>query len=387
MSWLLKVVEGPVKGAEVALPVGSRVRVGSSSACDIVLSDVSLAAEAFQLDVSEAAVTLIAPDGAQTVLKPFEIHDFGTTAIAVGPADTTWEELVRPAPEPAEEKSPETAPVPEPGPAADPVQTASDGEQEKSWFLNRWLWGAAALVLILILIAFVWWILCLRDGAQPVDGMPTERTATLEELAGQYGLRLEKDGDAAVLAGNLRRRTERLAIHALALAADSSCRIRLTDDETMQKASDELLFAYTDGTLKAVAASNGLVTIVGHAPDAAALGRALRTLDADVKGIVRVDASGVTVGGIEPPPQVEPVRVAFRGETTPAAKPAARQAPRTPRRDYPIAGILTKPYPCVVMRDGQRVLEGALIGSAVLVKIESDRLVLKDGGTEFDWRP
>ena len=56
-------------------------------------------------------------------------------------------------------------------------------------------------------------------------------------------------------------------------------------------------------------------------------------------------------------------------------------------RDYPIAGILTAPYPCVVMRDGQRVMEGALIGTAVLVKIEADRLRMRDGGTEFEWKP
>ena len=107
MNFLLKIVEGPAKGAEVALIEGTRVKVGSSSTCDIVLPDASLAEEAFELDVSESMVTLITPDGTQSQLTPFEIRDFGTTAVAIGPADEAWGELVRPAPavEPVESAS------------------------------------------------------------------------------------------------------------------------------------------------------------------------------------------------------------------------------------------------------------------------------------------
>ena len=52
-----------------------------------------------------------------------------------------------------------------------------------------------------------------------------------------------------------------------------------------------------------------------------------------------------------------------------------------------IAGILTAPYPCVVMRNGHRVMEGAQIGTAILEKIEADRLVLSEAGKTFEWRP
>ena len=399
-----------MKGAEVALQEGTRLRVGSSSDCDIVLNDVSLAAEAFQLDVSESAVTLIGADGTQTQLKPFEIHDFGTTAIAVGPDDQPWGELVRPAPEAEEPSALENA--------AEEAPQAAAADAEKPEKESRSCLAVLVVVcLLFVLLAALAWLFWPQaeerwpqladvkaqvvewkaqvvefwkektDCGQPVAEMPAAPKVSLKDLAAQHRLTLGEEDGVAVLAGNLRRRTERLAIRALALAADPSCRLRLTDDETMLRASGELLFAYTDGTLKAVAASNGVVTIVGHAPDAAALERALRTLDAEVKGIVRVEASGVKVGGAPVARQEEPTKVPFVAEPVKSSAPRAVPPVRKPVRDYPIAGILTAPYPCVVMRDGQRVMEGALIGTAVLVKIEADRLVMRDGGSEFEWKP
>ena len=98
-----------MRGAEVALLADTRLKVGSSADCDIVINDASLAPFAFELEVSESAVTLITPDGTQTQMKPLEIRDFGTTAVAVGPADEPWGELVRPAPEAEEPSAPENA--------------------------------------------------------------------------------------------------------------------------------------------------------------------------------------------------------------------------------------------------------------------------------------
>lgn len=380
-----------MRGAEVALLADTRLKVGSSADCDIVINDASLAPFAFELDVSESVVMLIGADGTQTQLKLFEIHDFGTTAIAIGPADQPWEELVRPAPEAVAAKDPaETAaapaPMPPPTPAADPGKRRSHG-------------GLVVILLVLLLLlgGAWWWSDRLFAWAQerlaqwqrrePQRSEIAVRPAlTLRDIAEQYRLLLGEEQGVAVLSGNLRRRTERLAIRALALAADPGCRLRLTDDETMLKASGELLFAYTDGTIRATAASNRVVTIVGHAPDAFALERALRTLNHEVVGIERVDASGVMIGGKPVASEATAEKAPFVGgasETTPLKVPPVKQ----PARDYPIAGILTSPYPCVVMRDGQRVMEGALIGTAVLVKIGDDSLRLRDGGTEFEWRP
>ena len=108
MNWLLKIVEGPLKGAEVALVDGRRVSLGSDDACDIVVGDAALAAQACELDVSGTGVTVLTPDGAATALKPFEVRTFGTTAFAVGPVDQPWGDLVYPPPEAPD------APVPAP---------------------------------------------------------------------------------------------------------------------------------------------------------------------------------------------------------------------------------------------------------------------------------
>ena len=388
MSWLLKVVEGPAKGAEIALLADSHLRVGSSADCDIVIGDASLAPLAFELEVSEDAVMLISPDGTQTPMKPLEIRDFGTTAVAVGSGEEPWGELVRPAPVVEEPPAPDAA-ASEGAPKAESAATPDEKKKPCRRSPLVRIVETVVLVLLLLLLAALVWFLWLRTGEGgdvPAEPVRTVAPAvTLKDIAVQHGLSFGTEDGVPVLSGNLRRRTERLAIRALALAADSRCRFRLTDDETLLKASGELLFAYTDGALWASAASNGVVSIAGHAPDAAALKRALRALDADVKGVERVDATGVKVGGPTPVGR-ESAKLAFRSERIPEAKSAEPER-KAPRRNYPIAGILTAPYPCVVMRDGHRVMEGALIGNALLLRIESDRLVLKDGGNEFEWKP
>ena len=383
MSWLLKVVEGPAKGAEIALVDGMRVKVGSAPSCDIVLGDISLAAEAFELDVTEGVVTLISPDGTQSQMKPLEIRDFGTTAVAIGPSDEPWGELVRPAPE-AEEPHPDPD---EAAPASEAEPPPEDDGKGKGAAPFIWAAVAALVLVVLAALLFLFFRGCRRDASAEASAAAAPAVASLADIAAQHGLSIEVRDGARTLAGHLHRRTERLAIRALALAAEPGCRFALTDDETMLKASEELLFAYTDGALRAVAASNRVVFLAGHVERAAALERAIRTLDAEVKGIERVETSGVTVGGPAPvrPPAERPV-ASFAG--TPVPEPPARKPEaKKPRINRSIAGILTTPYPCVIMGDGHRVMEGAQIGTATLERIEPDRLVFRDGASTFEWRP
>ena len=442
MSWLLKVVDGPVKGAEVALIEGTRVKVGSSSACDIVLPDASLAEEAFELDVSEGTVTLITPDGTQSQLTPFEIRDFGTTAVAIGPADEPWGELVRPAPV-AEAAKPEPEPEPE--------KPAEEEKKPRSSVfgiaVSRVLLAVAAVVVVVLLLG----ALALMRGCSRTDSHRDEtvetRILSLEEIAAQHGLKLEKDGDVRILKGNLRRRTERLAIRALALASDPRCKLDLTDDQTLLQACNDVLTLYSEGKVKAVSASNRVVRVAGHVSDSDQLERLLRAIDEDVRGVERVDVRGVSVNDmfavptpIEERPveqRIVEVRVPGTSETnvvtnvvyvsaaaaerpaqatsaapvatpvaTPSAAPVATPVPvpasprsatpgRLPtitkvagkRAGLPFEGILTKPYPCVVLRDGLRILEGARVGAVKVVSIEADRLVLDDNGRLYEWRP
>lgn len=405
MNWLLKIVEGPLKGAEVALVDGRRVSLGSDDACDIVVGDAALAAQACELDVSGTGVTVLTPDGAATALKPFEVRTFGTTAFAVGPVDQPWGDLVYPPPEAPD------APVPAPSePSAEPEAAEPPPAEAEAAPKRRHGCLGTLLVLLLLLVGALALLHCCRASiearwpqvarfraevesavqgqwgrwfgmARPASA-PVATGPTLPELAAQHGLALVETNGVRQLAGNVRRRTERLAIRALALADDPSVQFNLTDDETLRASADELLFVVTEGALKATAASNRVVTLAGYAPSAAKLERALRALAADVPGIERVETKAVQVGG---PAPAGTVAAEVAPDAPKGGRPRAGQERK--RTVEPIAGILMHPYPCVVLRTGLRLAEGAQIGTATIVRIEADRLILRDGKTEFAWRP
>lgn len=405
MNWLLKIVEGPLKGAEVALVDGRRVSLGSDDACDIVVGDAALAAQACELDVSGTGVTVLTPDGAATALKPFEVRTFGTTAFAVGPVDQPWGDLVYPPPEAPD------APVPAPSePSAEPEAAEPPPAEAEAAPKRRHGCLGTLLVLLLLLVGALALLHCCRASiearwpqvarfraevesavqgqwgrwfgrARPAS-VPVAKGPSLPELAAQHGLALVETNGVRQLAGNVRRRTERLAIRALALADDPSVQFNLTDDETLRASADELLFVVTEGALKATAASNRVVTLAGYAPSAAKLERALRALAADVPGIERVETKAVQVGG---PAPAGTVAAEVAPDAPKGGRPRAGQERK--RTVEPIAGILMHPYPCVVLRTGLRLTEGAQIGTATIVRIEADRLILRDGKTEFAWRP
>ena len=54
---------------------------------------------------------------------------------------------------------------------------------------------------------------------------------------------------------------------------------------------------------------------------------------------------------------------------------------------FPVCGILTKPYPCLVMRSGARVLEGAPFGDGVILKIAADSVVISNSSGRITWKP
>lgn len=441
MGFLLKIVEGPTKGAEIALVEGLRVSVGSGDDCDIVLADGSLPAHAFELDVTATTVTLVKGDETQA-LTPYEIVDVGTTAFAVGPAEGEWpENLARVArarpvadatgakpgelaadatgrlvadatgakPGAAGANSDATGAKPSSGEGGARPDEAGASPASRACRRGRGF-GCLVVVVLLLLLAgllfFFWprvraacpaaetarvavveqsrrawgWAkgLCRAAYARCAKSAPVAAAPgpSLAEIAAQYALTLTERDGAPLLTGNVRRRTERLAIRSLALADSPNVRFDLTDDESLKAAADELLFVVTEGALKAVAASNRVVTLTGRIPTSAALEKAVRALNADVKGIARLVTDGVSVGG--------PLPTATADE--PATAPKRRVAkPSAP--DYPIAGILTAPYPCVVLRNGTRLTEGASLGTAVLVTIAADKLTLKDGGSVIEWKP
>jgi len=417
MEWLLKIVDGPMKGAEIALVAGFRAKIGSSDACDVVLADPSLAEQAFELDVSNDAVTLIGPDGEAKAVAPLTIFRFGSSAFAVGPAGGVWGELKEPA---GEEPAPDKSGSPSGESAGDAVPEASsprgadaeaDGKAAGEPPRGEESAGAAsvarprrrrlaislgAILLLLVLGLVAWFFLSCGAGPSGETSVfcrlfakatppPSTPPPTLAEIAAQHGLTLGARNGRPLLTGNVAHRTERHAIRAIALASDPMTDFDLTDDESLQASATELLFVVTEGDLYATAASNRVVTLSGYAPDARRLETALRALNADVPGIARVVTSAVKIGG------ERPVRPTAASSAAPAEKPVAKAptgaVPLPQNRAYAIAGILTKPYPCLVMRNGMRLVEGAQVDGAVIEKIEVDRLTLREGKTVFEWKP
>ena len=416
MNWLLKIVDGPMKGAEIALVSGTRMKLGSGEGCDIVIADASLASEAFELDVTDEAVTLVAPGSEAVVMRPYEVRAFGTTGLAVGPGEGVWQNLVYPSREEPSDEPPVEEPEPETGseePAGSEPASAPPAEKTSERRGHGCLFGVLALIVLLLLAV----VLFLRfrpqvmrvadrvsdrvfgrnDAVSAAVSVPPDEAPSLERLAREHGLSLAETNGVPLLSGNLARRTERLAIRALALAGDRRTQFDLTDDETLKSSVETLLFTLGERGLKVLSATNRAVRLGGAARDPGLVDRALEALRTDIPYMQAVSAedvvSGVSAvaGTSEPAAGVSAARPAILGDAPAVASDAgsASSAPaaRARRPDLPVAGVLTTPYPCVVLRDGTRCVEGAQFGGLVLVRIEADRLTFRNGPNTLVWEP
>ena len=116
MNLILKIVQGPNAGAEVALIEGMNVKLGKGDECDIVIADQTLPDVACELEVGAERVMLLLPGGGQERMEPLHVKVFETTAIAIGPADGPWGTLIWPEEEKEEEEAPESKEEPPPPP-------------------------------------------------------------------------------------------------------------------------------------------------------------------------------------------------------------------------------------------------------------------------------
>ena len=369
-----------------------------------------VAARQVELDASDDAVTLITPDGETRELKDFEICEFGSTAVAVGPAVGAWGELYRPEPkaestEPAPSEEPSAEAAPEPPKQAEP----KPAKKRRS--------GCLIVLLILMLLGLLLGALAYHYRDRYRDRLPswTERCReqvpvlvervktmirrtptevkvtpppTIQEIAASHGLRVEDRDGQTFLVGNLKRRTERMAIRAMALASDRTVKFDLTDDQSLKTAVADTLSLVAGGRLTVASVTNRVAKIEGSVTGPAQLANVLKALNQDVPQLVSCETSGVRAAIVaeEAPAKA----VAQDGTPAPVAKKAVRvaakpAAPVAPK--MPVAGILTTPYPCVVLTDGSRCLEGSRIGGLVLKRITAEELVFGSGESELKWRP
>ena len=394
MNFVLKIVRGANAGAEIALPEDVAVSLGKSDDCDIVLADATLPDGAMTLKAAMDGVTL---DGEP--LEPFVVAERGATAFAVGPADAPWGELKWPEREREEE------------PAASPAEHHPDGEETAKPPApqpNRHHHGCLGcfLVLVLLLLALGAAVWIFREQARPYAERIVQRISrgsadrpvdpasqgetqaeapvdALSALVGRGGLELtSRDGHVA-LVGDFATRAERLAATAEAYAAQPGIELDFCDDESLRAAAEDTFSLVGEKGLRVEAATNRVLVLSGTAAN---LLHTLKALAADLPKLRNVDCSSVvrrlggeatdTADASYPPLAAFPVRrgVKSRGYNG-------------DRRSLPVCGILTAPYPCLVLKNGARVMEGAPLGDSVVVKIESDSVTLTNSTGRFTWKP
>ena len=195
------------------------------------------------------------------------------------------------------------------------------------------------------------------DDAQDGPAEPSEPPPSLESLAARHGLELTGTNGVARLSGNFKTRRERLVVTAEAYQLQPGVDLDLSDDESFRTAADDSLFTLTEGALKVLSATNRCLSVTGVSPSPQAL---------DVSAVA-IDSSATSAEEVAR--QV-------------AKRRAARREP-----SLPVCGILTTPYPCLVLRSGARILEGASFGDSVVLKIEADAVTITNATGRFVWKP
>ena len=413
MNFLLKIVEGPNKGAEIALVSGVAVTLGKGDDCDIVLADTTLPSTPFSIEASDGGVTV---DGEP--LEPFAVKTAGATSFAIGPADAPWGELKWPekveSPKPEAEsrsesggESRETADAKSGDATAAPNSSPAPDEEDKPKKKRGGCCGCLVVLVVLILVmaGLAWFYRAeVRDycdskgydirvlgnvvqlvGSSDKSEKPTvAEKITLASIAARYGLSVEEGDGTAKLVGNLKTRAERLRATAEAYEAKPGVELDLSDDESFRTAADDALFTLTEGALKVLVATNRVLSIGGIARSPAALTRTLTALNDDLPKLRNADVAGVRFGVV---PRHESTVAGPKEFPFVDSSVSRLKAKKSGTPSLPVCGILTKPYPCLVMRDGARVLEGASLGENVILKIEADAVTVTNSTGRFTWKP
>ena len=402
MNFMLKIVEGPNKGAEIALVEGVAVTLGKGEDCDIVLADPTMPDAPLSVEASADGVAV-----GGVPLESFSVKTFGATSFAVGPADAPWGELKWPKPEDREEEreNGEESTEPPPPPTTEPPSPpATEPSSRRRGGCFGCLFVLLGLLLVLIALVWLFWDALkpraeslwekMYAGRSGTDDTPTvqssgsvTRSSSLRDIAAKYALSLVESDGRARISGNLKTRRDRLAATAEAYGAQPGVELDLSDDETLRTSAEDALFTLTEGALKVVAATNRVVSIAGSSRSPLLLKKTLEALNADLPKLRNVDTSGVVIS---------PLMARTDGDGAGDGEQAdGIFSTRTPRRTskkpasptLPVCGILTTPYPCLVMRDGRRIMEGATIADSVIVEIGADSVTLTNSTGRFTWKP
>ena len=359
MNVLLKIVEGPNAGAQALLPEGVRIAVGRADDCDIILADDTLPAKACEIEVSSSgAAELFSYDGTDEELKFFRVKYLSqATAIAVGPEAGAWDELEYP----AEGK------VEEPSAGADAPAEPREPPPARSG--RRRIAGA---LLGLLAPVFAAAMLLRANFVQeaPSDPMPLRHPdprAELEEAARRYNLAVREESGRPVVFGVLATFEERVEAEACLRRAMRGARLEIGDDESVLGAAAEVLSLVGASGLSAESSKGGVLSLKGTVSGKVELMRILEAIRADVPHLKDVACAKVAVTGSFP--KSAPVKAAG---TVPAAK---------------VAGIIARPHPCIILKDGTRLAEGSEVGGFSIERISAESVLVRSADGVVRWEP
>ena len=402
MNFLLKIVEGPNKGAEIALVEGVAVTLGKGEDCDIVLADPTMPDAPLSVEASADGVAV-----SGVPLESFSVKTFGATSFAVGPADAPWGELKWPKPEDREEEreNGEESTEPPPPPTTEPPSPpATEPSSRRRGGCFGCLFVLLGLLLVLIALVWLFWDALkpraeslwekMYAGRSDSDDAPTvqpsgsdTRSSSLRDIAAKYALSLVESDGRARISGNLKTRRDRLAATAEAYGAQPGVELDLSDDETLRTSAEDALFTLTEGALKVVAATNRVVSIAGSSRSPLLLKKTLEALNADLPKLRNVDTSGVVISPLMARTDGDGAGDGEQADGIFSTRTPRRTSKKTASPTLPVCGILTTPYPCLVMRDGRRIMEGATVADSVIVEIGADSVTLTNSTGRFTWKP
>ena len=398
MNFLLKIVEGPNKGAEIALVEGVDITLGKSDACDIVLADSTLGDEPMKIAVAADSVSL---DG--ELLEQFHVATRGSTSFAVGPADSAWSSLVWPKAASADDE--ESAGSGDRG-AGEPKPSGADSKRDEGDGRPARKRGCMGCLfwIVVILLAAAGACVYFREKTAPYANKavshgtsvfkrffspsapvaaqdPVETRVTIQDIVKRHGLKVIDRHGHSVIVGNFETRAERLAATAEAYSAQPGVEIDFADSESLKSAVTDTLALVGERQMSVSAVTNRVAVLSGKVTN---LRKALEAISADVPKIANVDVSGVSAqhGMLAESKDGSREELPVFGSVFGKAG-----AKRRNHLSLPVCGILTTPYPCLVMRDGRRVLEGAPVGDAVVLKIEADSVTLTNAAGRVVWKP
>ena len=429
MNVLLKIVQGPNAGAEIAVAEGMTVSLGKGYSCDILLADQSLADVACELEVSAERVRMLLPGGVEERLEPFAVKFLGeTTAIAIGPETGTWDELVWPVRGTAsvEEKSAGPEEVDPSEEKSESSATETDGTKKRRFGCGCIVAAALLAPVVFVVLVFLLWPFrssaakflgptaphlrpvvyfvhdagigavgfawdlakgCIPEGDEEETVPPPP---SIRDVAAAHGLSCIETNGTCVLSGNFATRMQRLSATAAAYAAKPGVTLDVSDDESLRHAASEVLELVSEGKLKVHSATNRIIALSGFSPGASNLRATLEAIRADVPNVRNVDCTRVMLGesnGISE--VVESVDSATAKSDVKGVKTARvrRDKRKSNAPKMPVVGVLTVPYPCIVLKDGSRVTEGAEFGGFIIDRIGADTIRVRGPEGTFEWRP